>query len=242
MLDVVSKSVVVLAVVVLVLSAPWWLSVPIGTWSYLDEWRDGAPEGSIDISRKRYFFPREIHTNGLPLPGGDFGFLDDPHYFATKPDRLEVEDARGRNVELTVQGFDVNYGFEKPKNVEHVLAVAFNGRVAEYDVSPLFFQHVLGDVHVIGWRAGQMVVYVANVYFAASDTSWNNVFVLVEWGEDGPGARAQVVLEDDAAIWQEVFEDLSSDPDPALDRLCLAKNKTAIEFKERVSGVPCPNG
>ena len=111
--------------------------VPIGSVTYVGARVD--PANNIAIARPHYWVPREIVTEGIPLPGGEFGLFRDPHFAATEPRSIEIDAGPQSRKALRVQGFDVNPMFKSARHKESVLAFEVDAEVAEVSVAGVCF-------------------------------------------------------------------------------------------------------
>lgn len=88
-----------------------FISKPFGEVSIPTEYRDGEIQAQINVSN--FLIPRQVRTRGFLLPGGDFGFIRDPHYRHTNVTKYSFEIAYEEPADWFVRVIDVNYLFDQ---------------------------------------------------------------------------------------------------------------------------------
>lgn len=193
----------------------------------------------ISIVRPRFLIPREIRFAGIPLPGGDFYLIKDPHYFADRSSWITMPDKNGALVRLHLQGFEINYVFSKPGLHEEILAIEHDGKTYEYNIGEFNSRRYIDSkiAYALGFIDSKIILYLP----AANTPNYGDgAFVKVSWPliEETP----ERVVQSDPEVWEgvvQIFREAGISEELFAD-LCDVRLKPARAFAADLAGRECP--
>lgn len=193
------KATLILLSLVLAVFWVWGRIIPhrITTNAYFNR----GPDKVIQLTFRKYPFPRELHWSGVsPVYGG---FTKDPHMSRTELISGVILQTDGQKIPYQIQGFSTNKYFDNPDLATSELALKVDGETYRID-TPQFDFFDMTEPHSIipiGNNAATLWVYFpfANGPDGAYDPA------IVQFPRREPNSRTTIVFASQKNEWKRII-------------------------------------
>lgn len=208
-----------------VLTFPILRLLPIGTSTAPNK----AGSDEVKMSRPRYIVPREIIFTGFPLPGGDFGWLSDPHFSFSKTAELETSDGK-----IFARAFSVNPSFTERLS-EHLIVVidSYSKENVEYNFPDADFSRLYHeDALFLVAENDRYIFLLASASLNDSDT----FLIKLDRTTLEPPV---IVVRKNTHVWSSLLLEIRSSVVLGGERFCASRWRPIVRFWKDDLGNPC---